>query len=165
MVLLDPVQYPGAIKAFAREVCRNDLLNFGCAPSHSKSYRTPKWSCLFGKFSPAKLYSEIAVLWRYLCIVPPCVDWRVGLLTIGVRVCVCVCICVCGCVVCVACAPFRLLSAGKVVEDVWGLGVQAAALLLPGLEAGSGPQHRQNTQGNTFTVLLCNTVSAANADT
>ena len=29
MVLLDPVQYPGAMKAFAREVCRNDLLNFG----------------------------------------------------------------------------------------------------------------------------------------
>lgn len=29
VVLLDPVQYPGAIKAFAREVCRNDLLNFG----------------------------------------------------------------------------------------------------------------------------------------
>ena len=27
--LLDPVSYPGAIKAFAREVCRNDLLNFG----------------------------------------------------------------------------------------------------------------------------------------
>ena len=27
--LLDPVQYPGAIKAFAKEVCRNDLLNFG----------------------------------------------------------------------------------------------------------------------------------------
>jgi len=23
------VQYPGAIKAFAKEVCRNDLLNFG----------------------------------------------------------------------------------------------------------------------------------------
>lgn len=32
MVLLDPVQYPGAIKAFAREVCRNDLLNFGAVP-------------------------------------------------------------------------------------------------------------------------------------
>lgn len=31
MVLLDPVQYPGAIKAFAREVCRNDLLNFGAS--------------------------------------------------------------------------------------------------------------------------------------
>lgn len=29
VVLLDPVQYPGAMKAFAREVCRNDLLNFG----------------------------------------------------------------------------------------------------------------------------------------
>ena len=29
MNLLDPVQYPGAIKAFAKEVCRNDLLNFG----------------------------------------------------------------------------------------------------------------------------------------
>lgn len=29
VTLLDPVQYPGAIKAFAREVCRNDLLNFG----------------------------------------------------------------------------------------------------------------------------------------
>ena len=29
MSLLDPVQYPGAIKAFAKEVCRNDLLNFG----------------------------------------------------------------------------------------------------------------------------------------
>jgi hypothetical protein len=27
--LLDPVQYPASIKAFAREVCRNDLLNFG----------------------------------------------------------------------------------------------------------------------------------------
>ena len=27
--LLDPVSYPGAIKAFAKEVCRNDLLNFG----------------------------------------------------------------------------------------------------------------------------------------
>ena len=27
--LLDPVTYPGAIKAFAKEVCRNDLLNFG----------------------------------------------------------------------------------------------------------------------------------------
>lgn len=23
------MQYPGAIKAFAKEVCRNDLLNFG----------------------------------------------------------------------------------------------------------------------------------------
>jgi hypothetical protein len=32
VVLLDPVQYPGAIKAFAREVCRNDLLNFGGRP-------------------------------------------------------------------------------------------------------------------------------------
>lgn len=29
VVLLDPVQYPGAIKVFAREVCRNDILNFG----------------------------------------------------------------------------------------------------------------------------------------
>ena len=29
VVLLDPVSYPGAIKAFAKEVCRNDLLNFG----------------------------------------------------------------------------------------------------------------------------------------
>ena len=29
VVLLDPVQYPGAMKAFAREVRRNDLLNFG----------------------------------------------------------------------------------------------------------------------------------------
>lgn len=29
VVLLDPVQYPSAIKVFAREVCRNDLLNFG----------------------------------------------------------------------------------------------------------------------------------------
>ena len=29
VVLLDPVQYPGAMKAFAREICRNDLLNFG----------------------------------------------------------------------------------------------------------------------------------------
>jgi hypothetical protein len=28
-VLLDPVQYPGALKAFAREVCKNDMLNFG----------------------------------------------------------------------------------------------------------------------------------------
>ena len=28
-MLLDPVSYPGAIKAFAKEVCRNDLLNFG----------------------------------------------------------------------------------------------------------------------------------------
>ncbi len=27
--LLDPVQYPGGIKAFAKEVCKNDLLNFG----------------------------------------------------------------------------------------------------------------------------------------
>ena len=27
--LLDPVVYPGAIKAFAKEVCRNDLLNYG----------------------------------------------------------------------------------------------------------------------------------------
>ena len=27
--LLDPVTYPSAIKAFAKEVCRNDLLNFG----------------------------------------------------------------------------------------------------------------------------------------
>ncbi|GAB4824161.1 hypothetical protein N2152v2_011207 [Parachlorella kessleri] len=29
VVLLDPVLYPGAIKVFAREVCRNDILNFG----------------------------------------------------------------------------------------------------------------------------------------
>ena len=29
VVLLDPVIFPGAIKVFAREVCRNDLLNFG----------------------------------------------------------------------------------------------------------------------------------------
>ena len=29
VVLLDPVQYPGALKVFAREVCKNDLLNFG----------------------------------------------------------------------------------------------------------------------------------------
>ena len=29
VVLLDPVSYPGAIKAFAKEVCRNDLSNFG----------------------------------------------------------------------------------------------------------------------------------------
>ena len=27
--LLDPVVYPGAIKAFAKEVCKNDLLNHG----------------------------------------------------------------------------------------------------------------------------------------
>ncbi|CAD7694808.1 unnamed protein product [Ostreobium quekettii] len=29
VTLLDPVLYPGAIKVFARDVCRNDLLNFG----------------------------------------------------------------------------------------------------------------------------------------
>lgn len=29
VTLLDPVRYPGSIKVFAREVCRNDLLNFG----------------------------------------------------------------------------------------------------------------------------------------
>jgi len=29
VVLLDPVSYPGALKVFAREVCKNDLLNFG----------------------------------------------------------------------------------------------------------------------------------------
>ncbi|GMH35468.1 hypothetical protein BSKO_03336 [Bryopsis sp. KO-2023] len=29
VTLLDPVTFPGAIKVFAREVCRNDLLNFG----------------------------------------------------------------------------------------------------------------------------------------
>lgn len=29
VVLLDPVMYPGALKAFAKEICRNDLLNFG----------------------------------------------------------------------------------------------------------------------------------------
>ena len=29
MGLLDPVLYPGAMKAFAKEICRNDLLNFG----------------------------------------------------------------------------------------------------------------------------------------
>ena len=29
VVLLDPVLYPAALKAFAREVCKNDLLNFG----------------------------------------------------------------------------------------------------------------------------------------
>lgn len=29
VTLLDPVLYPGAIKQFAKEVCRNDLLNFG----------------------------------------------------------------------------------------------------------------------------------------
>lgn len=29
VVLLDPVMYPSALKAFAKEVCRNDLLNFG----------------------------------------------------------------------------------------------------------------------------------------
>ncbi|KAG2454057.1 hypothetical protein HYH02_001098 [Chlamydomonas schloesseri] len=29
VTLLDPVRFPGAIKAFAREVCRNDILNFG----------------------------------------------------------------------------------------------------------------------------------------
>lgn len=29
MVLLDPVVYPGALKVFAREICKNDLLNFG----------------------------------------------------------------------------------------------------------------------------------------
>lgn len=29
VVLLDPVAYPTALKAFAREACRNDLLNFG----------------------------------------------------------------------------------------------------------------------------------------
>ncbi|MEW5306746.1 MAG: hypothetical protein WDW36_009189 [Sanguina aurantia] len=29
VTLLDPVRFPGAIKAFTREVCRNDLLNFG----------------------------------------------------------------------------------------------------------------------------------------
>lgn len=26
---MDPVQYPGCIKCFAKEVCKNDLLNFG----------------------------------------------------------------------------------------------------------------------------------------
>lgn len=32
VTLLDPVVYPAAIKAFAREICRNDVLNFGrCA--------------------------------------------------------------------------------------------------------------------------------------
>ncbi|KAJ9517147.1 hypothetical protein QJQ45_009092 [Haematococcus lacustris] len=29
VTLLDPVRFPGAMKAFAREVCRNDVLNFG----------------------------------------------------------------------------------------------------------------------------------------
>ena len=29
VVLLDPVQYPGAMKAFAKHCCLNDLLNFG----------------------------------------------------------------------------------------------------------------------------------------
>ncbi|KAI8470834.1 MAG: hypothetical protein J3K34DRAFT_451727 [Monoraphidium minutum] len=29
VTLLDPVRFPGAIKAFAREICRNDLLSFG----------------------------------------------------------------------------------------------------------------------------------------
>eukprot|EP00854_Cymbomonas_tetramitiformis_P030114 gene30114-37602_t len=29
VVLLDPVVYPAALKAFAREVCKNDILNFG----------------------------------------------------------------------------------------------------------------------------------------
>ncbi|KAG2499585.1 hypothetical protein HYH03_002527 [Edaphochlamys debaryana] len=29
VTLLDPVRFPAAIKAFAREVCRNDILNFG----------------------------------------------------------------------------------------------------------------------------------------
>lgn len=29
VTLLDPVRFPGAIKVFAREICRNDLLNFG----------------------------------------------------------------------------------------------------------------------------------------
>lgn len=29
ITLLDPVKYPNAIKIFAREVCRNDILNFG----------------------------------------------------------------------------------------------------------------------------------------
>ncbi|KAI3438402.1 hypothetical protein D9Q98_000834 [Chlorella vulgaris] len=29
VVLLDPVMYPGALKVFAREVCKNDMLNFG----------------------------------------------------------------------------------------------------------------------------------------
>lgn len=29
MTLLDPVRFPGAIKVFAREICRNDLLSFG----------------------------------------------------------------------------------------------------------------------------------------
>lgn len=29
MTLLDPVRFPGGIKVFAREICRNDLLNFG----------------------------------------------------------------------------------------------------------------------------------------
>ncbi|EFN57351.1 hypothetical protein CHLNCDRAFT_142716 [Chlorella variabilis] len=29
VVLLDPVLYPGALKVFAREVCKNDMLSFG----------------------------------------------------------------------------------------------------------------------------------------
>jgi hypothetical protein len=29
VTLLDPVRFPGAIKVFAREICRNDVLNFG----------------------------------------------------------------------------------------------------------------------------------------
>eukprot|EP00238_Polyblepharides_amylifera_P003781 CAMPEP_0196584116 /NCGR_PEP_ID=MMETSP1081-20130531/45835_1 /TAXON_ID=36882 /ORGANISM="Pyramimonas amylifera, Strain CCMP720" /LENGTH=183 /DNA_ID=CAMNT_0041905217 /DNA_START=141 /DNA_END=692 /DNA_ORIENTATION=+ len=29
VTLLDPVVYPSALKAFAKEVCRNDILNFG----------------------------------------------------------------------------------------------------------------------------------------
>lgn len=29
VTLLDPVRFPGAMKAFAKEVCRNDVLNFG----------------------------------------------------------------------------------------------------------------------------------------
>jgi hypothetical protein len=29
VTLLDPVRFPGAIKIFAREICRNDLLSFG----------------------------------------------------------------------------------------------------------------------------------------
>lgn len=28
-MLLDPVVFPTALKAFAKEICRNDLLNFG----------------------------------------------------------------------------------------------------------------------------------------
>ena len=93
VTLLDPVRYPEAIRAFAREVCRNDLLSFGrlhlffpdsrcarggcsCSSSAAVARQQHALPCLAGASSLAPLLLQLrrgeAPRLLLLCIMP----WR-----------------------------------------------------------------------------------------